>query len=157
MNLQADQKKERTEVKNDQCLGHEWERDRRDISLLSSGGDGFMGVNTHQAHQITFGSEKTSKGKLTNYIFNLLFIFFKDFIYFREGRGGRKRGRETSMCGCLSHAPYWGPGRQPRHVPWLGIEPVTLWFTQSTEPHQPGPQVNLISIGLAKKSVMFFP
>ena len=33
------------------------------------------------------------------------------------------------MCGCLSHAPYWGPGPQPRHVPWLEIELVTLWFT----------------------------
>ena len=32
------------------------------------------------------------------------------------------------MCGCLSHDPYWGPGVQPRHVPWLGIEPVTLGF-----------------------------
>ena len=32
--------------------------------------------------------------------------FLKDFIYlfFREGKGGRKRGRETSMCGCLSCA-----------------------------------------------------
>ena len=33
------------------------------------------------------------------------------------------------MCGCLSRAPYWGSGLHPRHVPWLGIEPVTLWFT----------------------------
>ena len=24
------------------------------------------------------------------------------------------------MCGCLSHVPCWGPGPQPRHVPWLG-------------------------------------
>ena len=57
--------------------------------------------------------------------------FFKDFIYFLqiERKGGRKRGRETSMCGCLLHAPYWGPGLHPRHVPWLGIELVTLWFT----------------------------
>ena len=40
------------------------------------------------------------------------------FIYFeREGKGSRKRGRETCMCGCLSHAPQWGPGLQPRHVP----------------------------------------
>ena len=46
-------------------------------------------------------------------------IFLKDFIYliFREGKGGRKRRRETSMCGCLSRAPYWEPGLQPRHVP----------------------------------------
>ena len=41
----------------------------------------------------------------------------------------RGRERETSMCGYLTHAPYWGPGPQPRHVPWLGIEPETLWFT----------------------------
>ena len=33
------------------------------------------------------------------------------------------------MWDCFSLAPYWGPGPQPRHVPWLGIELVTLWFT----------------------------
>ena len=33
------------------------------------------------------------------------------------------------MCGGLSSAPYWGPGPQPRHVPWLGIELATFWFT----------------------------
>ena len=32
------------------------------------------------------------------------------------------------MCGCLSHAPHWGSGLQPRHVPQLGIEPETLGF-----------------------------
>ena len=26
------------------------------------------------------------------------------------------------------HATYWGPGLQHRHVPWLGIEQVTLCF-----------------------------
>ena len=36
--------------------------------------------------------------------------------------------RDTSTS-CLLHAPNWGPGPQPRHVPWLGIELVTLWFT----------------------------
>ena len=25
--------------------------------------------------------------------------------------------------------PNWGPGPQPRHVPWLGIQPANLWFT----------------------------
>ena len=45
--------------------------------------------------------------------------FLKEFIYlFRQrGREGRERGRETSMCGCLSHGPHWGLGPQPRHVP----------------------------------------
>ena len=35
------------------------------------------------------------------------------------------------MCGCLLCAPYWGPGLglQPRHMPSLGIELATLWFT----------------------------
>ena len=60
----------------------------------------------------------------------ILFYFFKIlFIYFREGKGGRTRGRETSMCSCLSCAPCWGPGLQPRHVPRLGIELAMLWFT----------------------------
>ena len=47
------------------------------------------------------------------------FLFFKKRFYlsFREGKGGRKRGRGTSMYGCLSCAPYRGPGLQPRHVP----------------------------------------
>ena len=54
------------------------------------------------------------------YFFKILFILFLD--------RGRKRRRERSVCGCLSHAPYWGPGPQPRYVPWLGIEPGTLWF-----------------------------
>ena len=48
----------------------------------------------------------------------LYLLFLKDFIYFRKrGEGRRKRGRETSVCDGLSHAPYWGPCPQPRHVP----------------------------------------
>ena len=42
---------------------------------------------------------------------------------------GKGKERETSMCGCLSHASWWGPDPQPRHVPWLGIEPATFGFT----------------------------
>ena len=60
--------------------------------------------------------------KCTNSFFRVLFIYLK-------GKGGRKRGRETSVCGCLSHTLNWGSGLQPRHVPWLGIELATLWFT----------------------------
>ena len=56
--------------------------------------------------------------------------FIQDFIYLFLVRGeGKQRGRETSMCGCLPRAPNWGPGPQPRHASWLGIEPGTLWFT----------------------------
>ena len=32
------------------------------------------------------------------------------------------------MCGCFSHALHWGPGLQPRHAPWPGIEPWTPCF-----------------------------
>ena len=46
--------------------------------------------------------------------------FHKDFIYLFLERGeGREKERETNinMCGRLSHAPYWGPGPQPRPMP----------------------------------------
>ena len=61
------------------------------------------------------------------HLYNFIY-FFKDVIYFflDRGNGVRKGGRETSMCCSLSCAPYWGPNLQPKHVPCLGIEPVTL-------------------------------
>ena len=49
--------------------------------------------------------------------------------------------KETSMRGCLSLAPSWGPGRNPRMCPRLGIKPATLGFAgrhSATEPPQPG-------------------
>ena len=74
------------------------------------------------------------------------FFLFKDFIYFifRERKGRRKRGRETSMCCCLSNAPFWGPGDNPGVCPdWeLNWQPFDLQASiQSTEPHQPEPLV----------------
>ena len=60
---------------------------------------------------------------LSIYLLKILFTYFE-----REGKGGRKRGRETETCGCLSHTPHQEPGLQPRHVPWLAIKPATLWF-----------------------------
>ena len=55
-------------------------------------------------------------------VLQFLSYIFKDFIYFifREGKGRRKRGRETSVCGCFLRMPYQGPGLQPRHVPQTG-------------------------------------
>ena len=50
------------------------------------------------------------------------FLFFNILsIHFLERGEARKRGRETSMCGCLLSAPNWGPGPQLSHVPWLVI------------------------------------
>ena len=67
---------------------------------------------------------------------DVLIDFFKLFIYlFLERAGGREKEREEHQCvketsiSCLSTTPYWGPGLQPRHVPWLELEPATFWFT----------------------------
>ena len=40
-----------------------------------------------------------------SFFFKILFIYLQ-----REGKGGRKRRRETAMCGCLSYTPNRGPG-----------------------------------------------
>ena len=48
------------------------------------------------------------------------FSFLRFYLFiFRE----REREGEKHQC-----TPHWGPGPQPRHVPWLGIKPVTFWF-----------------------------
>ena len=57
------------------------------------------------------------------------------------------------MCGCVLHAPHWGAGPQPRHVPWLGIEPPTLQFTgwhsiHWTTPDRAGDMFQFLSIYL---------
>ena len=59
------------------------------------------------------------------------------------GKGERKRGRETSMCGCfLPTRPYLAcnpdmcPDRESNQQPF-GSQP---FGTQSTEPHQQGPK-----------------
>ena len=71
--------------------------------------------------------------KLCQIIWFFLKILFL-FYFWREGKG-RRQGEKHPMCGCLSHAPYWEPGRQPRHVPWLGIEPTALWFASLCSIH----------------------
>ena len=59
------------------------------------------------------------------HILQSLLYFFKRFylsIFRERGRAG-ERGRETSI-GCLLHLSQ----PQPRHVPRLGIRPVTFCF-----------------------------
>ena len=79
------------------------------------------------------------------YIHDLM-IYKRCFLnkdFFRERKGGRniidERNhtlmRGTSMCGCLLRAPHWGLGPQPRHKPWLGIEPAIVWFTVQRSIH----------------------
>ena len=63
-------------------------------------------------------------------------------LFFRERRRKGKRERDKHTCetkpliSCLPHMyPSRGPGLKPRHVPWPGIELVTLclvgWFPTS--------------------------
>ena len=62
-------------------------------------------------------------------------IFFLRFYLFLErGKGERKRGRETSMCGCLSHALNWGSGPQPRYGNQTG-NPLVLRLVLSSRGH----------------------
>ena len=76
---------------------------------------------------------------LTGVFLKILFIYF-----FREGKGGRKRGRETSMWGCLLCAPTGDLARNPGMCPdwefnqWLFGSQAGA---QSTQPHQPGTNV----------------
>ena len=50
------------------------------------------------------------------------------FIHsYREGKWGRKRGKEL-LISCTH--PRGGPGPQLRHVPWWGIESATLCFEE---------------------------
>ena len=79
-------------------------------------------VMRHEEAVVQGKKPKTGAGlpekKLAGLFFLSLSFFFKEFIYFFLERGeGIGTGREPSMCGCVSHAPYWGPGLQPRHVP----------------------------------------
>ena len=61
-------------------------------------------INIEQLENI-----QTKRRKILNSLFK------KYFIYLFLERGEERR--ETSMCGCLSGTPHWGPGLQPRHVP----------------------------------------
>ena len=68
------------------------------------------------------------------------FYVFKDCIYlFSERKGGREREGEKHQCVVASYAPPRGPGPQPRHVPQLGIEPVTHCFTGRHSLHRAMP------------------
>ena len=60
----------------------------------------------------------------------LIFFYFKAFylFIFRGERREKARERNISVWLPLTY-PYWGPGWKPRLVPWLGIKPMTLWFT----------------------------
>ena len=97
----------------------------------------FLEIIKHDTSNMCIFSIKMIAQKFINF-----YKFFKILI-FREG--GREKGKCQWEISCALLAPSWGPGLQPRHVPWLGIEPATFSVhrsaLKSTEPHQPGWQV----------------
>ena len=63
------------------------------------------------------------------------------YLFLDRGEGKEKERERNIIVWLLLECPHQGPGPQPRHVPWLGIKPATLWFTartQSTELNKPG-------------------
>ena len=77
--------------------------------------------NYDKSNQHWVSSNWLNENNLLNII--CCIYFFKDFIYLLlEGKG------EKHQCVVASHVPFhWGLGQQPRRVPWLEIELVTLW------------------------------
>ena len=62
-------------------------------------------------------------------IWLLILTSLSQILFFPERGEGREKGRETSICDSPSCAPNQGPSLQPRHVPQMGTEPATPWFT----------------------------
>ena len=100
-------------------------------------------LNSH--FKTLFRSVNILKFRTIHSFIKLFFFFlrFLKFIFRGKGREGEREGEKHQCVVAFSTPPtgaHWGPGPQARHVPWLGIEPVTLCFsgTQSTEPHQSG-------------------
>ena len=64
-------------------------------------------------------------------------IFLKRFFYLFLERGeGKEKERERNISVWLPlTCPHWGPDPQPRHMPWLGIKPATLWFAGQCSIH----------------------
>ena len=56
---------------------------------------------------------------------------------FREGKGERKRGSETSMCGCLLRTPHWGT--------WPATQACALTGNQTSDPLVCRPALNPLS------------
>ena len=76
------------------------------------------------------------------FFLELFFPVFSSFNLFLQCKWGRKRGRETSICGCLSWPPPTGDlAHNPGICPdWeVNRRPFgSQAGIQSTEPHQPG-------------------
>ena len=61
------------------------------------------------------------------------YLFLK--ILFISRKGEKHQSTRGTSTGCPLHTPNRGPGPQPRHVPWLGIKPVTFWIAGQHSVH----------------------
>ena len=61
------------------------------------------------------------------------YLFLK--ILFISRKGETHQSTRGTSTGCPLHTPNRGPGPQPRHVPWLGIKPVTFWIAGQHSVH----------------------
>ena len=104
--------------------------ENKHTSVYFSAQRSFFFGNRHEQHNRIYGNCRIIYYYICKKRCTVAYIILKNilFIFFRERWRERERERETSMCGCLSHALYWEPGLQPRHVSWLGIEQATLCF-----------------------------
>ena len=76
-------------------------------------------------------------------ILNILLLLLKKIVFIYEGKGGRKRGRE--------------PGPQARHMPWLGVEPATVWFAGGYSIHWATPARAQLCFLIPAPFPPFFP
>ena len=66
--------------------------------------------------------------------FSAWVAFFKRFyVFIFEEEKGRKGEKHQYVV--ASHCTLLGAWTQPRYVPWLGIKPVTPWFTGPCSTH----------------------
>ena len=76
-------------------------------------------------------SQMRSPDQITPQLQNTVLFFFsfwRFYLFPDRGEGKEKeRERNISVWWPLVH-PHLGPGLQPRHVPWLGTKPVTIWL-----------------------------
>ena len=72
-----------------------------------------------------FGSTVSGISTLMRFLFSFFFLRFYLFI-FREGKGGTKRGRETSVCGCRLPHPLLGT--------WPATQACALTGNQTSDP-----------------------
>ena len=65
----------------------------------------------------------------SGWMFFFFSFFLKFYLFVRRERREEERKRNIDVhtsISCLLYTPIWGPGPQPRRVPWLGIESATF-------------------------------